>query len=77
MHLPRRCCPHGLRSSPLSNTTLPSLAERLLAAECIEGKHYEVRDNHGELVKHCSMEPRGEYPGRLAGSLAEAFDQPI
>lgn len=27
------------------------------AAECIPGNNYEVRDNHGELVKHWSMEP--------------------
>ncbi|QDV48062.1 FAD-dependent monooxygenase [Gimesia fumaroli] len=27
------------------------------AAESIECKHYEVRDNHGELVKHWSMDP--------------------
>ncbi|GJL82636.1 MAG: oxidoreductase [marine bacterium B5-7] len=33
-----------------------SLYERF-ATECIEGKHYEVRDNHGELVKHWSMAP--------------------
>lgn len=26
------------------------------AAECIECKHYEVRDNHGELVKNWSMQ---------------------
>jgi 2-polyprenyl-6-methoxyphenol hydroxylase-like FAD-dependent oxidoreductase len=36
-----------------------SLYERF-AAECVEGKRYEVRDNHGELVKQWSMEPIAE-----------------
>jgi FAD-dependent urate hydroxylase len=36
-----------------------SLYERF-AAECIPGNNYEVRDNHGELVRHWSMEPIAE-----------------
>jgi len=36
-----------------------SLYERF-AAESIEGKNYEVRDNHGALVKNWSMQPIAE-----------------
>ena len=36
-----------------------SLYERF-AAENIPGNYYEVRDNHGELVKHWSMAPIAE-----------------
>ncbi len=36
-----------------------SLYERF-EAECIEGNYYEVRDNHGELIKRWSMQPINE-----------------
>ncbi len=46
---------------PLGYRVLHSLSlyERF-SAECIPGNKYEVRDNHGELVKHWSMEPIAE-----------------
>ena len=39
-----------------------SLYERF-AAECVEANHYEVRDNHGELIKNWSMAPITERYG--------------
>ncbi|QDU12088.1 FAD-dependent oxidoreductase [Gimesia aquarii] len=37
------------------------------AAECIECKHYEVRDNHGEIVKNWSM---GSISNRFGANLS-------
>ena len=41
-----------------------SLYDRF-AAECVEGRHYEVRDDQGDLIKHWSMQPIAERFGPL------------